>query len=72
MIVILTGAIWGADYELYAQRTVGRNAGLSDAAVAALSGGEIPDDLSDDEWQSRTRGCDKNEKARSARWRIGL
>lgn len=44
-IVIAVGAIWQADYELYAQMTVGRKAGLSDTAIATLAIGGIPPDL---------------------------
>jgi 4-carboxymuconolactone decarboxylase len=47
--IIAVGAIWRADYELYAQFAVARRSGLSDAAVAALAAGHIPDDLPHDE-----------------------
>jgi 4-carboxymuconolactone decarboxylase len=45
-VIIAVGAVWGADYELYAHRTLARNAGLSEDTVAALANGGIPDDLS--------------------------
>jgi 4-carboxymuconolactone decarboxylase len=49
VVVIMTGAVWRADYELYAQLNVARGTGLSDATVAALASGAIPEDLGDDE-----------------------
>ena len=43
-VVILTvGAAWGSDYEMYAHRAVGRQAGLSDDVVQALVAGRPPD-----------------------------
>ena len=46
-VVILTvGAIWKCDYERYAHRAVARGTGLSEAAIAALAGGEPAPDLS--------------------------
>jgi 4-carboxymuconolactone decarboxylase len=45
-VVILTvGAVWQAPYELYAHCAVARHAGLSDAVVAALAAGEMPESL---------------------------
>ena len=39
-VVILTvGAVWQAAYELYAHSAAGRQAGLSDDAIATLAGG---------------------------------
>ena len=49
VVIIAVGAVWAADYELYAHTAMGRNAGLSDQAVTTLAGGGIPDDLSEDE-----------------------
>ena len=49
MLIIVVGAIWRADYELYAQGPVGRKAGLSDHAISTLINGGIPEDLTDDE-----------------------
>lgn len=49
-VVILTvGAVWGAEYELYAQTPVARKAGLSDHAITTLTNGGIPEELSDHE-----------------------
>jgi 4-carboxymuconolactone decarboxylase len=49
-VVILTaGAVWQAPYELYAHSAVARHAGLSDAVVAALVAGEMPDGLTEEE-----------------------
>lgn len=47
--ILAVGAVWQADYELYAQFAVAHQSGLSDAAVAALAAGRIPDDLARDE-----------------------
>ena len=49
MVIIAVGAVWGAEYELYAQFGVAHKVGLSDDAVAALAKGGIPDELSDHE-----------------------
>jgi len=49
VVIIAVGAVWGADYELYAHCTLARNAGLSEHAVTALANGGIPDDLSEHE-----------------------
>jgi hypothetical protein len=49
VVIIAVGAVWGADYELYAHRAVARTAGLSEDAVTALADGRIPDDLSEHE-----------------------
>ncbi len=47
-VVILTvGAVWQAPYELYAHSAVARQAGLSDAVVAELVGGDMPDGLTE-------------------------
>jgi 4-carboxymuconolactone decarboxylase len=49
-VVILTvGAIWRADYELYAHSAVARQAGIPAAAIATLVGGAMPEALSEDE-----------------------
>jgi 4-carboxymuconolactone decarboxylase len=37
VVVIMTGAIWRADYELYAQLNVARKTGLADEVIAALA-----------------------------------
>ena len=49
MVIIVVGAVWRADYELYAQINVARKAGLSDDAITVLANGGIPEDLSDHE-----------------------
>ena len=49
VVIIAVGAVWGADYELYAHCTLARNAGLSEQAVTTLANGGIPDDLSEHE-----------------------
>lgn len=49
-VVILTvGAIWRADYELYAHSIVARRAGIPAAAIETLVGGGLPEDLTRDE-----------------------
>ena len=49
VVIIAVGAVWGADYELYAHTTLARNAGLSEHAVTTLANGGMPDDLSEHE-----------------------
>ncbi|MBB2169217.1 carboxymuconolactone decarboxylase family protein [Gluconacetobacter aggeris] len=49
VVIITVGAVWGADYELYARGHVAREAGLSQEALATIAAGGIPEDLSDDE-----------------------
>ena len=49
VVIITVGAVWRADYELYAQGPVARKAGLSDQAITTLVNGGIPEDLSDHE-----------------------
>jgi 4-carboxymuconolactone decarboxylase len=49
VVIIAVGAVWGAEYELYAQTNVARKAGLSDHAITTLANGDIPEDLSDHE-----------------------
>jgi 4-carboxymuconolactone decarboxylase len=49
VVIVAVGAVWGAEYELYAHTTLARQAGLSDDAVTTLANGGIPGDLSDDE-----------------------
>jgi 4-carboxymuconolactone decarboxylase len=49
VVILAVGAVWRADYELYAHSAAALKAGISDPAVKALANGEIPDDLSDDE-----------------------
>ncbi len=49
VVIIVVGAVWRADYELYAQINVAHNAGLSKDAISTLANGGIPEDLSDHE-----------------------
>jgi 4-carboxymuconolactone decarboxylase len=49
VVIIVLGAVYGADYELYAHKLVARTAGLADDHVAALCGGDIPDGLGEHE-----------------------
>ena len=49
VIILAVGAVWRADYELYAHLAVARKAGLSEADARAVAAGGLPDDLSYDE-----------------------
>ena len=49
VVIVAVGAVWGANYELYAHTTLARNAGLSEHAVTTLANGGIPDELSEHE-----------------------
>lgn len=50
VVIIAVGAIWHAEYELYAQKATARQLGFSDAAIAALAKGDIPEkELSEEE-----------------------
>ncbi|MHA3018897.1 carboxymuconolactone decarboxylase family protein [Mycobacterium sp. BMJ-28] len=49
VVIVAVGAVWQADYELYAHLAVARKAGLSDDAARAVATGELPGDLSYDE-----------------------
>src|ERR1700752_231155 len=49
VVIIAVGAVWGADYALYAHCAVARKAGLSNDAVTTLANAGIPDDLSQHE-----------------------
>ena len=49
VVILAVGAVWRADYELYAPSAAARAAGVSEHAVKALANGEIPDGLSEDE-----------------------
>ena len=44
VVIIAVGAVWRAEYELYAQAATARKLGFSDAAIAALSKGELPEE----------------------------
>ena len=45
VVIIVLGAVYRADYELYAHTSVARTAGLADEHVAALAAGDIPEGL---------------------------
>jgi 4-carboxymuconolactone decarboxylase len=49
VVIVAVGAVWEAEYELYAHTAMARQAGLSDEAVTTLAAGGIPEDLSSDE-----------------------
>lgn len=43
MAVLAVAAHWNSDFERRAHEAIGRSVGLTDAEIAALSGGELPD-----------------------------
>jgi 4-carboxymuconolactone decarboxylase len=45
VIILSVGAVWKADYEIYAHSAAGRTAGLSESAIRTLAAGGLPDDL---------------------------
>jgi 4-carboxymuconolactone decarboxylase len=49
VVILAVGAVWRADYELYAHAAAARKAGISEKAVKALANGEVPDELTADE-----------------------
>jgi 4-carboxymuconolactone decarboxylase len=49
VVILSVGAVWKADYELYAHSAVALKAGLSEAAIRSLATGGVPEDLSDEE-----------------------
>jgi 4-carboxymuconolactone decarboxylase len=49
VVILAVGAVWQADYELYAHLAVARKVGLSEDAARAVATGGLPDDLSYDE-----------------------
>ena len=49
VVIIVLGSVYGADYELYAHKSVARIAGLADDHVLALSSGNIPEGLGEHE-----------------------
>ena len=49
VVILAVGAVWQADYELYAHLAVARKAGLSEDAARAVATGGLPDGLSDNE-----------------------
>jgi 4-carboxymuconolactone decarboxylase len=49
IVIVAVGAVWGAEYELYAHTALARQAGLSERDVTTLLEGEVPESLSDRE-----------------------
>ena len=49
VVILTTGAIWGAAYELYAHTAVGKKAGLQPEVIETLVAGGTPETLSIDE-----------------------
>ena len=49
VVILAVGAVWQADYELYAHLAVARKAGLSEDAARTVAAGGLPDDLSENE-----------------------
>jgi 4-carboxymuconolactone decarboxylase len=49
VVILAVGAVWQADYELYAHSAVARKAGMPDDVVRTLATGGLPDDLSEQE-----------------------
>ena len=48
VVILAVGAVWRADYELYAHSAAARKAGISEDAIKTLVGGGIPDELTED------------------------
>jgi 4-carboxymuconolactone decarboxylase len=46
VVILTTGVIWTAEYEIYAHTAVGLQAGLSAAAIEAIKNHRAPDDVS--------------------------
>ncbi len=49
VVILAVGAVWRADYELYAHAAVGRKAGLPDDVIRGLVAGSLPEELSEQE-----------------------
>ena len=49
VVILAVGAVWKANYELYAHSAAARKAGISADAIRTLAAGGLPDDLSDEE-----------------------
>ena len=49
VVILAVGAVWRADYEVYAHVALARTAGLSEQAARMIAAGEEPADLSEDE-----------------------
>ena len=46
VVILAVGAVWGAQFELYAHSALAHKAGLSTESITALVSGRLPDDLS--------------------------
>jgi 4-carboxymuconolactone decarboxylase len=44
VVIIVVGAVWNAEYELYAQRSAARKLGFVDSAIATLANGDVPEE----------------------------
>lgn len=49
VVILAVGAVWQADYEVYAHLALARTAGLSERAARMIGAGEEPTELSDQE-----------------------
>jgi 4-carboxymuconolactone decarboxylase len=49
LAICMAGRKWGAQYEFYAHRRLGIEAGLNPSILDAVAAGRRPDDMSDDE-----------------------
>jgi 4-carboxymuconolactone decarboxylase len=49
IVILAVGAVWQADYEVYAHVALARTAGLSEQAARMIAAGEEPDELSERE-----------------------
>jgi 4-carboxymuconolactone decarboxylase len=49
IVILAVGAVWQADYELYAHLAVARKAGLPEDVARAVATGHLPDGLNDNE-----------------------
>ncbi len=49
VVILAVGAVWGAEYELYAHAAVARKAGLPDDVIEGLTAGTLPDGLTEQE-----------------------
>jgi 4-carboxymuconolactone decarboxylase len=49
VVILAVGAVWRADYELYAHSAAARKAGISEDAIRTLASGGLPDELREDE-----------------------
>ena len=49
VVILAVGAVWRADYELYAHAAVARKAGLADDVIRGLAAGTLPEGLSEQE-----------------------